>query len=279
MIKYEYNDAVNYAGDWFNGNNPNYAYFGKSVDGVQSPHGGNGDCANFVSQCLYAGGLRFKETGSAYRQWYYYTIGGSYKRKSSSWSGANDLRIFVRDTEETPRLNVSEVTWANRAIQLKPGDLVFRLKTAAASESAKRNIEAEHVAIVKSVSTSGTITVYQHSPYSCATWKTAGNRTALYHINGIDTSGGSVEPPATNWQTRYGTALLKKSNTYNVYAKNLQEDLIALDYDCGSAGADGYYGDSTVAAVKAFQGDYGLGVDGLAGDQTKSKLYSLVHGD
>ena len=58
--------------------------FGKSASGTASPIGGNGDCANFVSQCLFAGGLTFKETGSANRQWYYYTKGGSYKKKSSS---------------------------------------------------------------------------------------------------------------------------------------------------------------------------------------------------
>lgn len=84
MKTYNRTAAVNYAGNWYNGNNPDFTWFGKSASGTVSLIGGNGDCANFVSQCLFAGGLTFKETGSANRQWYYYTKGGSYKKKSSS---------------------------------------------------------------------------------------------------------------------------------------------------------------------------------------------------
>lgn len=54
--------------------------------------------------------------------------------------------------------------------------------------------------------------------------------------------------------------------------KELQQLLISKGYSCGSAGADGDFGPSTLSAVKAFQKDNGLVVDGIAGQLTMGKL-------
>lgn len=58
--------------------------------------------------------------------------------------------------------------------------------------------------------------------------------------------------------------------------KTLQENLIRLGYSCGSAGADGDFGDKTDAALRAFQKDHGLNVDGLAGEKTQAKIKELL---
>lgn len=50
----------------------------------------------------------------------------------------------------------------------------------------------------------------------------------------------------------------------------LQTMLNGIGYSCGSA--DGIYGDKTVAAVKRFQEDHGLKVDGIAGPDTQTRL-------
>lgn len=55
--------------------------------------------------------------------------------------------------------------------------------------------------------------------------------------------------------------------------KKLQQSLIDAGYNVGSSGADGIYGNSTAAAVKAYQKANGLSVDGIAGNQTLGKLY------
>ena len=54
--------------------------------------------------------------------------------------------------------------------------------------------------------------------------------------------------------------------------KTLQAALIANGFSCGTAGADGDFGRATAAALRKFQTKYGLGVDGIAGNATWSKL-------
>lgn len=56
--------------------------------------------------------------------------------------------------------------------------------------------------------------------------------------------------------------------------KKLQQHLIDSGYDIGSYGLDGVYGNDTANAVKKYQKDNGLTVDGIAGNNTLSKMYS-----
>lgn len=58
--------------------------------------------------------------------------------------------------------------------------------------------------------------------------------------------------------------------------KTLQTNLITLGYSCGASGADGDFGANTEAAVKAFQRDNGLTMDGLAGEKTQAKIKELL---
>ncbi len=53
---------------------------------------------------------------------------------------------------------------------------------------------------------------------------------------------------------------------------NLQTALNALGYDCGTA--DGIFGAKTEAAVRNFQRDHSLTVDGVAGRDTQAALYA-----
>lgn len=57
--------------------------------------------------------------------------------------------------------------------------------------------------------------------------------------------------------------------------KTMQTMLIKCGYSCGSAGADGDFGSGTLAALKAFQKENGLTVDGLYGTSSKTKLTEL----
>lgn len=55
--------------------------------------------------------------------------------------------------------------------------------------------------------------------------------------------------------------------------KELQILLIKAGYSCGKYGSDGRFGNCTLEAVKAFQTDRGLVVDGIVGTKTWAELY------
>ena len=55
--------------------------------------------------------------------------------------------------------------------------------------------------------------------------------------------------------------------------EQLQKALLARGYDLGSSGVDSIYGEKTAAAVRKYQQDNGLQIDGIAGQQTLSHLY------
>lgn len=59
--------------------------------------------------------------------------------------------------------------------------------------------------------------------------------------------------------------------------KKLQEHLKNAGYDIGSYGVDGVYGNATANAVKQYQKDNGLTVDGIAGNNTLTKMYEPLY--
>ena len=80
----------------------------------------------------------------------------------------------------------------------------------------------------------------------------------------IDFDGGGID-----------TETLKRGMDDDL-VKVLQENLIRLGYDCGTA--DGIFGKRTEAAVMAFQEANGLEADGIAGPDTLRKISALLDG-
>lgn len=58
--------------------------------------------------------------------------------------------------------------------------------------------------------------------------------------------------------------------------KTMQQNLITLGFDVGAFGADGSFGQDTLAAVKQAQKQYGLTVDGFYGPDTKAKIEEAI---
>lgn len=56
--------------------------------------------------------------------------------------------------------------------------------------------------------------------------------------------------------------------------KQYQRNLVFLGYECG--GIDGIKGAKTTEALRQFQSDYGLLVDGIYGKQTEAKLIEII---
>ena len=86
------------------------------------------------------------------------------------------------------------------------------------------------------------------------------------------TTGVAPKLPTTTTQTQPTTYSLLKIGSRGDDVKRLQTTLNSLGYNTGTA--DGIYGSKTAAGVKAYQQAMGLTVDGLAGNQTLSSLYT-----
>ena len=106
VIQYARRDAVQYARRWALSRNRAYNDFTK----------GGGDCMNFVSQCLYAGGLPFKNNGF---EWHGLRGGSSF-----SWRGVDSFLKLLKNYQQfgSPRL---EFSCEETPESLKTGDLVF----------------------------------------------------------------------------------------------------------------------------------------------------------
>jgi peptidoglycan hydrolase-like protein with peptidoglycan-binding domain len=59
--------------------------------------------------------------------------------------------------------------------------------------------------------------------------------------------------------------------------KQIQQNLLALGFSLPKFGADGFYGEELIAAVKKFQDRCGLFSDGIAGADTLLRLVKEVN--
>ena len=76
--------------------------------------------------------------------------------------------------------------------------------------------------------------------------------------------GGSAAPVETE-------VMLGKGDRGGA-VEEMQKMLIVCGYSCGSCGADGIFGNSTLKALVTFQKDSGLAVDGIYGPKSKAAL-------
>ncbi len=102
---YPYNRifAYNYAKKWAYSRNPNYYNFNNI----------GGDCTNFVSQVLYAGGCPMNYYG--WRGWYYINL----SNRSPSWTSVEHLyKFIINNTRRGPVGRCCNIS------DLKIGDIV-----------------------------------------------------------------------------------------------------------------------------------------------------------
>ncbi|HAX72014.1 MAG TPA: hypothetical protein DCY20_00670 [Firmicutes bacterium] len=113
MKLYDYNrdNAVNYARKWALSRNRAYNDYEKY----------GGDCTNYISQCLFAGGIPFDTSGRDMTQkWYWY----SDSARSPSWTSASAFRRYFMSKQNTQDPKTGLVCQFIDKNQLEIGDLV-----------------------------------------------------------------------------------------------------------------------------------------------------------
>lgn len=94
-------------------------------------------------------------------------------------------------------------------------------------------------------------------------------------VGALNKQETSTQTNDTQGSSNRSSILSKGSSGKDV--KEMQKMLISIGYSCGSAGADGEFGNGTLNALLSFQKDNGLEVDGKYGPMSKSKLLSVYN--
>ena len=115
--------------------------------------------------------------------------------------------------------------------------------------------------------TSGASSVVANGGGVCAKKYTV-SKTAAHYFMPEYKKTTEIIPEFTDGSS---VTLLKKGSSGDS-VKDMQEKLIYLDYYCGPAGADGDFGNNTYNALKEFQKDYNLKVDGIYGENSDREL-------
>lgn len=162
--KYLRFEAVSYALTYALNPNPKYRYFQLIDDN-------GGDCTNFISQCLFAGGAKMSY-GSSWNWWYNNKNTNNVMDDtwSISWAVAHSLYYYLRNNEEanSPYIKGLEVSNANN---LELGDLIFY---------EGNNKKIFHSTIVTSIF-NGVPLVSQHTPEAINIYYKNSWKAVKYH--------------------------------------------------------------------------------------------------
>ncbi|WP_054634868.1 peptidoglycan-binding protein [Thalassobacillus sp. C254] len=89
--------------------------------------------------------------------------------------------------------------------------------------------------------------------------------------------GGDEDTPDTPDEENWSGQILQEGSR-GPLVRDLQQRLLDLGYDLGTYGADGIYGPVTREAVRSFQQDAGITVDGIAGPETYRAMEEVSGG-
>ena len=115
----------------------------------------------------------------------------------------------------------------------------------------------------------GTLKGVTTTKVSAGKWTHWGELAGIDYVN----AGQNEQLTINNEQLKElnGHKTILKGSKGSV-VKECQTRLVELGYDVGSCGIDGIFGKETLAAVKAFQQDHRLKVDGIVGPKTWAEL-------
>ena len=116
----------------------------------------------------------------------------------------------------------------------------------------------------------GTINGVTTTKVTASKWTHWGELEGVLYKNAESAVTENSDPVVPAWQT------LRKGSKGEA-VRELQTVLLKLGYDLGPCGVDGDFGKATEAAIRSFQSDHRLAVDGVAGKNTWAELEKSVN--
>lgn len=142
-------------------------------------------------------------------------------------------------------------------------------------EAANKSDGCGHVAIVEQINEDGSIIIsnsgYSGTRFYLKTLKPPYKYKDNYTLQGFIYIPINYDLATEDKKVKIDLKVLKKG-AKGAQVKTLQRLLVSLGYDVGASGIDGSFGGATEKAVKAFQTDRKLKVDGSVGKATWSAL-------
>jgi len=239
-IQYDRAAVYDYTSIWWNDRNP--LYFDYSDYG--------GDCANFVSQCIIAGGINLLEG----------TDGNGFGVDNYGTMPFCDyLNLNLRNYQDTTVTYVVEGS-AYVPDEVTIGDVVIF------GEDNADNWEHAMVVISDNGNDVG-LAGHSSNVWGRSFWTELGYSTfdcaTFYHINSVIGGDDDTDDPATVYWP------ILRSGSQGEDVRSLQYLLSAHGY---TLVIDGKFGPETESTVKTFQSDTGIEIDGIVGSQTWSTL-------
>ena len=155
--KYDRTKALDYMMKWYNKRNPDFY------------EGSNGDCANFVSQCMNAAGMEMNSSWKCkkkggFKTWFSNTIKGAWSYGydyTKSWGFAESHYDCFKDSSIVKRkytiYSAEQIDNYAKNWCIRPGDIVYYFEK-------QKDIKAHHVAIVSRIKgPDSPLTVAQHT--------------------------------------------------------------------------------------------------------------------
>lgn len=145
-FSYDLSKAIAYADKWALSRNPSYSYYG----------GRGGDCSNFVSQCLHAGGFPMNSA------WYGY----GHDKDAKNWISQNDLRAYLVGNGYGKLINNPSDS------DIRIGNPVWYKWSGSKKQNASDSYYTNHVTLCVGWNASGTpiidshTTAYYHHPWN-----------------------------------------------------------------------------------------------------------------
>lgn len=198
-------------------------------------------------------------------------IGVKVKSAGATYTG-NMAPIFMRCGFEDVTNKVNRITGKG----IEPGDILLNHKNHTAMFVGSGKV------FNASINEKGTVTGgktgdqtgkeirivnYYNYPWNCVL-RYSKDKTITKPI-----SQPAIQTPSTSYYPIYPVNLpVLKKGAKGEYVKSAQLLLIGRDFSCGGYGADGDFGNATFTAVKNFQTEKSLHVDGEIGPETWAKL-------
>ena len=138
---------------------------------------------------------------------------------------------------------------------------------------------AEHIGILEKVNSDGTYSVIEGNTSTASNdnggkvMRRTRNRSVIRGFARPEyKTANTTQTTVKGEKTVTVTLSQLKKGSKGKEVKTLQRLLIALGYSCGSAGADGDFGNGTHNAIVKYQKAHGLGADGIVGAATWNSI-------